>query len=108
MMTEVANNLKVSNAPVIKKIHDNNGIKIIAVGLARGVELAEHKTACKAKLLVVQGEIDFNTETESRRYACYESYDIPLNIKHSVVAWDDAIFLLFLHENEKEVVTKKS
>lgn len=105
MITEVANNLKVSDTPVIKKIHDDNGIKIIAIGLARGVKLEEHKTTCKAELLVVQGEIDFNTETESRRYACFESYDIPLNVKHNVVAWDDAIVLLFLHEDETKAVS---
>lgn len=99
MMTEVANNLKISDQPVIKKIHDENGTKIMAIGLKRGVELSEHVAPCKARLLVVQGEIDFNTETESRRYACFESYDIPMDVKHSVVAWDDAIFLLFLNES---------
>ena len=101
MMTEVANKLKLSDSPVVKKIHDENGTKIMAIGLARGVELAEHVAHCKARLLVIKGEIDFNTETESRRYACYESYDIPMNLKHSVVAWDDAIFLLFLNDKDK-------
>ena len=99
-MTEVAEELKQRNEPVIKKIHDKNGIKIMAIGMARGVALAEHVAPCKAKLLVIKGEIDFNTETESRRYGCYESYDIPKDVKHSVVAWDDAIFLLFLNEKK--------
>ncbi|MAZ28083.1 MAG: hypothetical protein CL868_13535 [Cytophagaceae bacterium] len=97
-MTELAENLKLSNHPVIKKIHDENGTKIMAIGLKRGVELAEHVAPCKARLLVIKGEIDFNTKTESKRFACYESYDIPMNVKHSVVAWNDAIFLLFLNE----------
>tara|TARA_R110002072_G_scaffold7503_2_gene40637 strand:+ start:390875 stop:391177 length:303 start_codon:yes stop_codon:yes gene_type:complete len=100
MMTEVAENLKKSNAPVVKEIYNENGTKILAIGLGRGVTLAEHVAPCKAKLLVVQGEIDFNTATESKRFACYESYNIPMDVKHSVVAWDDAIFLLFLNENE--------
>lgn len=100
MMTEVAQNLKVSDRPVIKKILDENGTKIMAIGLRRGVELSEHVAPCKAKLLVVQGEIDFNTEMESKRFARFESYDIPMNVKHSVVAWDDAIFLLFLNEKK--------
>ena len=100
MMTEVAEKLKKSNAPVVKEIHNENGTKILAIGLGRGVTLAEHVAPCKAKLLVVQGEIDFNTATESKRFACYESYNIPMDVKHSVVAWDDAIFLLFLNENE--------
>ncbi|PZW40730.1 hypothetical protein LX95_01798 [Mesonia algae] len=97
MMTELAKSLKLSDQPVIKKILDENGTKVLAIGLKRGVELKEHVAPCKAKLLVIKGEIDFNTNLESRRYACYESYDIPINLKHSVVAWDDAIFLLFLN-----------
>jgi len=100
MITEIAENLKVCNMPVIKKIYNEHGTKIVAIGLKRGVELAAHTTPCKATLLVIKGEIDFNTETESRRYACYESYNIPINVKHSVVAWDDAIFLLILNETE--------
>ena len=100
MMTEVAQNLKASKTPVIKKLLDQKGVKIIAIGLARGVELPEHKTNNTVRLLVIKGEIDFNTETESRRYACYESYDIPKNLKHSIVAWDDAIFLLFSKSEE--------
>ncbi len=98
MMTEVAENLKCSDAPVVKKIHEKNGFTIMAIGLKRGVELAAHMAPCPAKLIVIKGEIDFNTATESRRYACYESYDIPLNVMHSVVAYDDAIFLLFLNK----------
>jgi len=96
-MTELAKSLKLSDQPVIKKILDENGTKVLAIGLKRGVELKEHVAPCKTKLLVIKGEIDFNTNLESRRYACYESYDIPINLKHSVVAWDDAIFLLFLN-----------
>ena len=59
MITEVAENLKISDQPVIKKIHDENGTKIMAIGLARGVELEEHVALCKAKILVVQGENRF-------------------------------------------------
>lgn len=97
MLTELAKSLELSDQPVIKKILDENGTKVLAIGLKRGVELKEHVAPCKTKLLVIKGEIDFNTNLESRRYACYESYDIPINLKHSVVAWDDAIFLLFLN-----------
>lgn len=99
-MTEVAQSLKTSDRPIIKKILEENGIKIMAIGLGRGVELAEHVAPCKARLLVIKGEIDFNTKTESKRFACYESFDIPMDVKHSVVAWDDAIFLLFLNKKK--------
>lgn len=95
MMTDVAKKLKTSGAPIIKKIHEENGTTITAIGLKRGVELTEHEALCPSRLLVIKGEIDFNTAEESRRYACYESYEIPMFTKHNVVAWDDAIILLF-------------
>lgn len=98
MIAELADRLKLSDKPIIEKIYAQNGIIIMAIGLARGVEMSEHIAQCNSKLLVLKGEVDFNTETESRRYACYESCDIPSKVKHSVVAWDDAIFLLFLNE----------
>jgi quercetin dioxygenase-like cupin family protein len=97
-MKEVAENLKVSDQPIMKTIYEEGDTTVIAIGLGRGVELAEHLAPCKAKLMVVQGEIDFNTETESRRYACFESYDIPMNLRHSLVAWGDALVILFLTE----------
>lgn len=98
MLKEVAEKLKTSDVPVIKKLHNKNGTKLLVIGLRQGVTLAEHTAPCKAQLMVIKGEIDFNTETESRRYDCFETYDIPLKVKHSVVAIEDAMFLLLLDE----------
>ncbi len=98
MLSEVIEKLSCNDQPIIKTIYDYNQTKIVAIGLRRGVQLTEHVAPCKATLLVIKGEVDFNTEKESRRYACFESYDIPLNLKHSVMAWDDAIILLFLSQ----------
>ena len=94
----VAEELKTSDRPVIKKLYSKHGTKLLAIGLREGVVLAEHTAPGKAQLMVIKGEIDFNTETESRRYDCFETYDIPLNVKHSVVAIEDAMFLLLLDE----------
>lgn len=86
----------ISDAPVVKNIFNTDGSKLIAIGMKGGVVLKEHITPCKAKLMVIKGEIDFNTQTESRRLATYDSYDIPLDMPHSVEAYEDALFLLML------------
>lgn len=101
MITEVVENLKLSRDPFIKKIHEENGIQIMAIGLTRGVQLGEHAIPYKAKLLVIKGEIDINTIGQSRRYACFESHVIPKNVRYNVIAWDDAIILLFLKSGDK-------
>ncbi|WP_228547256.1 cupin domain-containing protein [Nonlabens antarcticus] len=93
-LKEMSDRIKSSALPVTTKIYEKNGINITAIGLARGVELIEHVVPCKVKLLVVKGEIDFNMDGQSSRLGCFESFEIPINIKHSVVGWDEAIFLL--------------
>ncbi len=98
MLKEVAEKLKNSNTPVMQKIHTNNGTKLIAFGLKKGVALAEHTAPSKAKIIMVQGEVDFNMKQESYRLATLDTYDIPLKEKHAVVGVEDAIFLLLLSE----------
>ena len=96
MIKEVANLLQTSETPVLKKVYDKNGTKLLAVGLKQGVVLKEHTAPSEAKLMVVQGEIDYNTATSSYRFARLDTYDIPEKESHSVVAVDDAVFLLLL------------
>ena len=83
-----------SESPIIKNIFHANGSSVIAIGMKSGAVLDKHKAPYRAKLMVIKGEIDFNTETESRRLAVYDSYDIPLDVTHSVEAYEDALFLL--------------
>ncbi|AGC75326.1 hypothetical protein LX97_00033 [Nonlabens dokdonensis] len=85
-----------SELPIVKNIFNTDGSSLIAIGMKSGAVLDEHKAPCKAKLMVIKGEIDFNTATESRRLAVYDSYDIPLDVTHSVEAYEDALFLLML------------
>jgi len=85
-----------AETPVLGTIFKADGSKVIAIGMKRGVVLQKHTAPSKAKILVIKGEIDFNTENQSKRLALYESYDIPLELTHSVEAYEDALFLLLL------------
>ncbi|MCH2489378.1 MAG: hypothetical protein MK211_04445 [Flavobacteriales bacterium] len=96
MIKEVADSLQSSETPVLKKIYDKNGTKLLVIGLKQGVVLKEHMAPSGAKLIVMQGEIDYNTETSSYRFAQLDIYDIPKKVSHSVVAIEDAVFLLLL------------
>ena len=80
---------RLSSKSMIKQVK-----KLYVIGLRSGVELAEHLTNSKAKIMVVQGEIDFNTTTSSYRLERFDSFEIPSDTKHSVVGVFDAIFLL--------------
>jgi quercetin dioxygenase-like cupin family protein len=89
-----------TDKPVIRSIYQADQSKLLAVGMKTGVVLPEHTAPTKAKLMVVKGEIDFNTETESIRLAAPDSLEIPEDVVHSVEAYNDAMFLLHL-EQEK-------
>ena len=96
MVQEVADLLQSSETPVLKKIYDKNGTKLLVIGLKQGVVLKEHTAPSGAKLIVMQGEIDYNTQSSSYRFAQLDTYDIPEKVPHSVVAIEDAVFLLLL------------
>ncbi|MDB9954051.1 hypothetical protein OAD49_00635 [Flavobacteriaceae bacterium] len=102
VINEISESLSESKKPLIKQIYDKAGKTLFVIGLRRGVELPENLTNSKAKIMVVQGEIDFNTATSSYRLERFDSFDIPPEVKHSVVGVFDAIFLLLLRKpNEK-------
>ena len=96
VINEIAEALSKSDVPIIKPIYDRAGNRLLVIGLRSGVTFPEHLAPSQAKLMVVQGEIDFKTATDTRRFEHFDSFDIPLHVKHSVVGVVDAIFLLFL------------
>jgi hypothetical protein len=83
-----------SSLPVVKPIFSTTGSRLIAVGMKAGLILKEHIALTKTKIMVIKGEVDFNTQNESRRLGTYDSYDIPVHLAHTVEAYDDALFLL--------------
>lgn len=85
-----------SNKPIVENIYTNEGTKLIAIAMKKGVELPDHKAPSRAKLMLIKGEIDFNTSTKSYRLAVPDSLEIPLDEMHSVRAFEDALFLLIL------------
>jgi quercetin dioxygenase-like cupin family protein len=105
VLNQISEALANSEQPLVKQIYDKAGKKLLAIGLRSGVALPEHIASGKAKLMVVQGEIDFNTETHSYRLERFDSFDIPEDVKHSVVGVFDAIFLLLLRDKRPVQIT---
>ena len=101
VINEISESLSESKKPLIKKLYDKAGKALFVIGLCKGVELKEDFRSCQAKIMVIQGEIDFNTATSSYRLERFDSFDIPLKVKHSVVGVFDAIFLLLLKKSNK-------
>ncbi|RMB64203.1 hypothetical protein EAX61_01540 [Dokdonia sinensis] len=100
VLNEIARALPASDKPIIKQIYNQEGQKMLAIGLKKGVVFPEHLAPSKAKLMVIQGEVDYNTETESFRFQSFDTYDIPMNVKHSVVGFSNSIFLVLFGKPE--------
>lgn len=96
VINQIAENLTSSDQPIIQQIYNRDGKKLIAIGLKRDAIFPEHITNTKSKLLIIQGEVDFNTETKSYRLERFDSFNIPKEEKYTVVGFIDAIFLLFI------------
>ena len=101
VLNKISESLSKSKKPLIKEIYDKAGKKLLVIGLRSGVELPENLAHSKAKIMVIQGEIDFNTATSSYRLERFDSFDIPQDVQHSVVGVFDAIFLLLLRKPKK-------
>ncbi len=101
VLNEISESLSKSNEPLIKQIYDNAGKTLLAIGLRRGVEMPGHLTSSKAKLMVVQGEIDLNTATNSYRLERFDSFDIPGDLNYSVEGVYDAVFLLLIRKSKE-------
>ena len=101
VINEISESLSESKKPLIKKLYDKAGKELFVVGLCKGVELKQDFRGSKAKIMVIQGEIDFNTATSSYRLERFDSFDIPLEVKHSIVGVFDAVFLLLLKKSNK-------
>ena len=94
LLNELFEDVALSNKPLTKILFNKHGINILAIGLKKGIIFPEHSTPVKAKLCVLDGEIEFKTATASIKLVSLDTYEIPVNELHSVVALSDAIFMI--------------
>ena len=97
MISEIFNELKKSEKPVVKVFFKNESTKIIAIGLKKGVELADHSAPNLAKILVIKGNISYISHQTNIVLNHLDSFDIPLKEVHKVIGNENSIFLLILN-----------
>lgn len=94
LLNELFEDVALSNKPLTKVLFSKHGITILAVGLKKGILLPEHTTPIKAKLCVLDGEIEFRIEKKAIKLKSLDTYEIPVDIPHSVMATADTIFMV--------------
>jgi quercetin dioxygenase-like cupin family protein len=99
IISEILGTVKSATHPVAKALFKGNGYKTLAIAFKSGMVLKDHKTTHLAKLLVIEGKINFVIGTKEIELTKFEEFDIPTDIVHSVVAIDDSIILLMQNQN---------
>lgn len=94
LLNELFEDVTLSTKPLTRILLDKHGINILAVGLKKGLLLPEHTTPVKAKLCVLDGEIEFRISNKTIKLTSLDTYEIPVGVLHSVMALSDAIFMV--------------
>ena len=90
----VKEELKTSNHPVAKSLHQGTGFKVLILGFNKGMVLKEHKAHIKSKLTVLEGAIIYKEENRVVDLEKYDEVEIPIEITHSVEAIEDSLCIL--------------
>ena len=83
-----------SEKPEIKVFLKTNDVKIIAIALAKGVELKEHKTLLFSRLLVLEGEVIYKETNQTKTLTPFEELEIPVNEIHALYASKNSLCFL--------------
>ncbi|MCQ6958350.1 hypothetical protein [Mucilaginibacter aquariorum] len=94
IIQDVITQLKVADAPVVKVLVKGNSAKVIVLGFKKGMTLKEHQTGVPARLVVVEGKIDYFSANGKVTMDKFDDLDIPVNVPHSVEAAEDSICFL--------------
>ncbi|MGB0428023.1 MAG: hypothetical protein ACPGEC_03740 [Flavobacteriales bacterium] len=95
-MNALKEELQTSDKPVFKIIQKAESFKVIAIGLNTGVVLKKHKAPARAKLVVVQGKVDYCSDRETAELKPFDEYNIPLDEFHELQAHEPSVCLLIV------------
>lgn len=104
MINQIDKELENSSGPITRVYHKGKDIRIISIGLKKGIVLKEHKTPSLKQniilknvvLIVVKGKVLYTSDTKNIEINTFEKLEIPINELHSVEGIEDSILLLIL------------
>ena len=85
---------QAQNGPVIKVLEKGEHFKVIILAFKKGMELKAHCTPIPARLVVINGEVNYLETDRSLILTKFDDLPIPVNVQHSVKALEDSLCLL--------------
>lgn len=89
-----------SDSIISRTIHDNDQIKVILFGFAKGQELSEHTASMPAIFEIIQGNVAITLGKDKMEGQPGTWVHMPANLPHSIYAKSEAIMLLILLKNK--------
>jgi quercetin dioxygenase-like cupin family protein len=80
--------------PVIKVLENGEQFKVIVMAFKKDMVLKAHQTSVPARLVVIEGRVNYLESERSVILSKFEDLCIPVNVQHSVKALEDAVCLL--------------
>lgn len=93
-INNILSEINPSKGPLARVLHKGDNFKVLVIGFKEGMVLKAHKSNITSKLTVIKGSVVYYEGAKSILLNEYQSYDIPVGVRHSVGAIDDAICLL--------------
>lgn len=94
IIKEILAELETKDHPVAKALFKKEGFKVLVLALKKDMILKEHKANVPTKIIVLEGQINYNSDAAAITLNKYEEFDIPVNELHSVNADADALCML--------------
>jgi quercetin dioxygenase-like cupin family protein len=80
--------------PAVLQIRNTDKTQILTIGLKKGQVLKKHVSSIPALLIVLEGIISFEMEEDIMNIEALSTFEIPVNIAHSVTGIEESIFLV--------------
>lgn len=96
---EIIEKIKTATKPVSSVLSKTDTTTILAIGLGKEVLLKEHKAPGTATILVIKGTIVYQSQEQHTELGIYDSFKIPPEEIHSVVAMEEAVFLIIINKD---------
>ena len=94
IIKEILSQLQTSQHPVAKAIHKGDNFKVLIIAFKKGMILKEHKAHLPSKLTVLEGNVIYKQEDRMVNLKKFEETEIPVEVTHSVEAFEDSVCLL--------------
>jgi hypothetical protein len=96
VINEVLSQLEKAANPVVKLLQNRPAGKVLVLGFKKGMILKEHQTAVPARLVIVEGIVNYKEEDVLVMLDKFSDFEIPVDVTHSVEALEDSICLLIV------------